>query len=120
MMFRSLTSAGAVLALLTGCGGASSPSDPAAATQAASPAVGASVAAPVIAADIVIDAEGDSTMYGLETVNGQFVQSAHPVPALVQDQLRVWFGLSVTVNANGSSGAKLDDEMHGTNNFSTP
>ena len=46
-------------------------------------------------------------MYGLETVGGQFVQSAHPVPALVQDQLRAWFGPNVTVNPNGSSGAKI-------------
>jgi lysophospholipase L1-like esterase len=115
MMFKSFSCAAAVLALLAGCGGSSQP-QPATASQAsASP-----LAVPVIAADIVIDAEGDSTMYGLETVNGQFVQSAHPVPALVQEQLRVWFGPNVTVNPNGSSGANLNFELQGTNNYGTP
>lgn len=119
MMFKSFASAAgaaAALALMAGCGGGSSQSQPATAAQAAA----ASPTAPVIAADIVIDAEGDSTMYGLETVGGQFVQSAHPVPALVQGQLRAWFGPNVTVNANGSSGANLNFELQGTNNYSTP
>lgn len=120
MMFKSLTSAAAVLALLAGCGGGSSQQSPTAAAQAASFAPASAPAAPVIAADIVIDAEGDSTMYGLQTVNGQFVQSAHPVPVLVQDQLRAWFGPNVTVDANGSSGANLNFELQGTNNYSTP
>ena len=116
MMFKSFTCAAAMLALLAGCGGGSAqPQSTAASQAAASP-----LAAPVIASDIVIDAEGDSTMYGLETVGGQFVQSAHPVPALVQEQLRVWFGPNVTVNANGSSGANLNFELQGTNNYSTP
>jgi lysophospholipase L1-like esterase len=120
MMFKSFTCAAAVLALLAGCGGGSSQTQPAAASQAASSPASSPLVAPTIAADIVIDAEGDSTMYGLETVGGQFVQSAHPVPALVQAQLRMWFGPNVTVNANGSSGANLNFELQGTNNYSTP
>ena len=118
MTFKSFTSAAAVLALLAGCGGGATqaPSPPAGAIQAAalSPP-----AAPADAA-IVIDAEGDSTMYGLETVDGQFVQSAHPVPAQVQHQLRVWFGQDVTINANGSPGANLEFELKGTDNYNTP
>ncbi|WP_156116812.1 SGNH/GDSL hydrolase family protein [Massilia sp. 9096] len=91
------------------------PAQPASANRtAAAPAPSASGAA------IEIDAEGDSTMSGLETVGGQFVQSAHPVPALVQAQLRSLFGVGVTVNANGSSGANLDMELNGTGNYSTP
>ena len=38
MMFKSFTCAGAVLALLAGCGGGSSRTQPATASQAASPA----------------------------------------------------------------------------------
>jgi acyl-CoA thioesterase-1 len=68
----------------------------------------------------VIDAEGDSTMYGLETVDGRFVQSAHPAPALVQEQLRGWFGPNVRIDANGSPGANLDMELRGTANYSMP
>jgi acyl-CoA thioesterase-1 len=114
MHLERFTGAIAVLALLAGCGGAS-PSPAPDATQAATQA-----AATPPSPAIVIDAEGDSTMYGLETVDGQFVQSAHPVPALVQDQLRRWFGARVTVNANGSSGANLDMELRGIANYGTP
>jgi acyl-CoA thioesterase-1 len=120
LRLTGLSGAAAALALLTGCGGGAS--QQAGATQAAftqaSSAAGANAGAGA-GATIVIDAEGDSTMYGLETVNGQFVQSAHPVPALVQAQLQSWFGPKVTVNANGSPGANLDYELQGTNNYAT-
>lgn len=110
MMFKSLTSAAISLALLAGCGGGASQSQPAS----------ASLASASTTASIVIDAEGDSTMFGLQTVNGTYVQSARPVPALVQAQLRQWFGPDVAVNANGVSGAKLDDELKGINKYTTP
>jgi len=115
MTCKCFASAAAVLALLAGCGGGAAPSAPAAATQAAT-APSTSAIGPAIA----IDAEGDSTMYGLETVGGEFVQSAHPVPALVQAQLRSLFGPNVTINANGSPGANLDMAMNGTGNYATP
>lgn len=114
MTFKCFASAAAVGALLAGCGGAT-PSAPAAATRAAD-----APSASAIGAAIAIDAEGDSTMYGLEMVGGQFVQSARPVPALVQAQLRTLFGPNVTINANGSPGANLDMEMNGTGNYATP
>jgi lysophospholipase L1-like esterase len=114
MHLTRFASAAAVLALVAGCGGGAAPSQPASATQAA-----ASSASPT-GAVITIDAEGDSTMYGLETVGGQFVQSTYPVPVLVQARLRTLFGTNVTVNPNGSPGANLDMEMNGTGNYGTP
>jgi lysophospholipase L1-like esterase len=107
-MFKRIASAAAVLALLAACGGGAEP-------QAAT----ASQTAFRLQAPIVIDAEGDSTMFGLETVNGQFVQAASP-PVLVQARLRELFGSDVTVNGYGSPGANLRFELQGTDNYATP
>jgi lysophospholipase L1-like esterase len=98
----------AVLALLAGCGGGREPQTT---VQSASR---------LQTSLITIDAEGDSTMYGLETVNGQFVQSASPPPRLVQARLRELFGAAITVNGYGSPGANLRVELAGTDNYSTP
>jgi lysophospholipase L1-like esterase len=108
-MSRSFIGAAFVLALLAGCGGGGE-SQPVVSTQAAIQRQAA----------IVIDAEGDSTMYGLETVNGQFVQSAAPPPVLVQARLRELFGAGVSVNGYGSPGANLRVELQGTDNYATP
>jgi lysophospholipase L1-like esterase len=97
-----------VLALLAGCGGGGEP-------QAV-----ASTQAIRLQTAIVIDAEGDSTMYGLETVNGQFVQSASPPPVLVQTRLRELVGTGIAVNGHGSPGANLRFELQGTDNYATP
>jgi acyl-CoA thioesterase-1 len=112
-MFKCFTSAACVLALLAGCGagGESGTATPTAATIQA---------ATRLQSAIVIDAEGDSTMFGLETVNGQFVQSAAPPPVLVQTRLRELFGAGVTVNGYGSPGANLRVELRGTDNYATP
>jgi lysophospholipase L1-like esterase len=110
-MSKCFAGAAFVLALLAGCGGgASGEPQPAVSTQAASH----------LQAAIVIDAEGDSTMYGLETINGRFVQSASPPPRLVQTRLRELFGPGITVNGYGSPGANLRVELAGTDNYSTP
>jgi acyl-CoA thioesterase-1 len=108
-MFTRMTSAAAVLALLAACGGSGEP-QATSSTQTASR----------LQAAVVIDAEGDSTMFGLETVNGQFVQASPPPPALVQARLRELFGPAVTVNAYGSPGANLRFELRGTDNYTTP
>jgi lysophospholipase L1-like esterase len=97
-----------MLALLAGCGGGGEPQAPAG-TQAASR----------LQTAIVIDAEGDSTMFGLETVKGVFVQSAPPPPVLVQARLRALFGPGITVNGYGSPGANLRVELRGTDNYMT-
>jgi len=107
-MFKRFAGAASVLALLAGCGGGAP--EPVVSTQAAIH----------LQSTIGIDAEGDSTMYGLETVNGQFVQSASPPPALVQVRLRELFGPGITVNGHGSPGANLRFELQGTDNYATP
>lgn len=98
-----------MLALLAGCGGGGEPQ-----------AVVSTQAAIHLQTAIAIDAEGDSTMYGLETVNGQFVQSASPPPRLVQARLRELFGPGIDVNGYGSPGANLRVELKGTDNYATP
>jgi lysophospholipase L1-like esterase len=108
-MFTRITSAAAMLALLAACGGG-----------AEQPAATTTQAASRLQTAIVIDAEGDSTMFGLEAVNGQFVQAATPPPVLVQARLRELFGPAVTVNAYGSPGANLRFELKGTDNYTTP
>jgi lysophospholipase L1-like esterase len=108
-MFTRITSAAAMLALLAACGGG-----------AEQPAAITTQAASRLQTAIVIDAEGDSTMFGLETVNGQFVQAASPPPMLVQARLRELFGPAVTVNGYGSPGANLRFELKGTDNYTTP
>ena len=67
-MSKRFAGAAFVLALLSGCGGGEPQS------------VVSTQAAIHLQTAVAIDAEGDSTMYGLETVNGQFVQSASPPP----------------------------------------
>jgi lysophospholipase L1-like esterase len=99
--------AASMLALLAACGGG----EPQALT--------ASQTSSRLQSVIVIDAEGDSTMFGLETVNGQFVQASMPPPVLLQARLRELFGPGVTVNGYGSPGANLRFELQGTNNYAT-
>jgi lysophospholipase L1-like esterase len=113
-MFRRSTGAAlvpaALLALLAGCGGAGEP-QPAATVQSATR---------LQTSLITVDAEGDSTMFGLQTVNGQFVQSATPPPVLEQARLRALFGPGIIVNDYASPGANLRFELQGTDNYSTP
>jgi lysophospholipase L1-like esterase len=108
-MLSRFASAAAVLALLAACGGGAEP-----------PLSTTAQTASRLEAVVAIDAEGDSTMFGLETVNGQFVQAASPPPVLVQTRLRELFGAGVTVNGYGSPGANLRFELQGTDNYATP
>jgi lysophospholipase L1-like esterase len=108
-MFKFVASAAAMLALLAACGGGSAPQN-----------LNTTQTAAHMDAVIAIDAEGDSTMFGLETVNGQFVQAASSPPVLAQARLRELFGPGVTVNGYGSPGANLRFELQGTDNYATP
>lgn len=116
-MFKRFASAAPVLALLAACGGGGEP-QVLASSQSASQSASQAAYRPQIA--VTIDAEGDSTMFGLETVNGQFVQAASPPPVLVQAALRSLFGPGITVNGYGSPGANLRVELQGTDNYATP
>lgn len=90
----------------SGCGGGGGGSSPA--PQAA--------AQPVVK-QIIIDAEGDSTMLGTEQVNGQYVQTANSAPAVLQSLLQKQFGPNVTVENRGSGGSTIADRMNGTPNW---
>ena len=113
-MFKPFIGAAAVLALVAACGGGGEPSPAVTASRASA------LAAPPPQLAVTIDAEGDSTMFGLETVDGRFVQAASPPPVLVQARLRALFGTGVSVNGYGSPGASLRVELRGTDNYATP
>lgn len=110
-IFNTFLAAGLLCAAVTACGGGQGPATVNAATTKA---------VSTTSATTIIDAEGDSTMYGLQMVNGQFVQSAHPVPVLVQARLQAQFGPGITVNNNGAPGANSNDELQGNVHYSTP
>src|SRR4051812_32182178 len=98
-MIRNKLMAAWAIAVLAACGGGV-PTDGAPQNSGGVMTVSALEAAlPAIS----IDAEGDSTMFGLQTVDGQFIRSAMPVPALVQAILQAQFGQRVAVHGNGAS-----------------
>jgi acyl-CoA thioesterase-1 len=68
---------------------------------------------------IVIDAQGDSTMWGFQTANHfskSWQTSANP-PALLQSALQARFGLNVIVRNNGVPGATIVDREKGINAY---
>lgn len=101
-----------ITALLAACGGSSgssSSTDQTANTQSAP------VSARAPAKTVVIDAQGDSTMYGFQTSDNfqKSWQTANNPPALLQAQLQAQFGTVVTVINNGVPGATLGERMDG-------
>lgn len=62
---------------------------------------------------IVIDAEGDSTIYGYQKINGEFVQTANSAPVVLQKALRAKFGPTLTVENRGIGGADVKSSVHG-------
>jgi lysophospholipase L1-like esterase len=68
---------------------------------------------------IIIDAQGDSTMWGYQTSNGfrKSWQSPNNPPALLQAALQARFGARVIVQNNGVSGATLADREKGVNGY---
>lgn len=100
----TLSLAGLALAASSGCFGAVD---------------GVSPGTPAAVRSVVIDAQGDSTMWGFQTAN-HFKKSwqtpANP-PALLQTALRARFGPNVTVENNGAPGATIVDREQGVNGY---
>jgi len=91
------------------------------ATLGADVAAGATQAPPA-GRPVIIDAQGDSTMWGYQTSDGfkKSWQSPNNPPALLQAALQARFGPHVVVQNNGVPGATLVDREKGVNGYSQP
>jgi lysophospholipase L1-like esterase len=71
---------------------------------------------------IIIDAQGDSTMWGYQTSDGfkKSWQSPNNPPALLQAALQARFGARVIVQNNGVPGATIVDRERGINGYGQP
>lgn len=71
---------------------------------------------------VIIDAQGDSTMFGYQTSDGfnKSWQTPDNPPALLQAALQARFGPHVIVRNNGVPGATLVDREKGINGYSQP
>lgn len=64
---------------------------------------------------VAIDAEGDSTMWGLEKdANGMAFQTKNNAPAVLQSTLQGQFSAKIVVNNNGVPSASVADSLNGT------
>ncbi|WP_066736548.1 SGNH/GDSL hydrolase family protein [Cupriavidus sp. D384] len=69
---------------------------------------------------IVIAAEGDSTIWGQQTIDSSYARSAHPAPAVTQSILREQFGDTVTVSNQGRGGATAREAIVGQPRYDMP
>ncbi|GAA0808902.1 SGNH/GDSL hydrolase family protein [Cupriavidus gilardii] len=67
---------------------------------------------------VVIDAEGDSTMWGFQTIDGKGTQTAHNPPAIVQATLQDRYGPTVTVLNHAIPSMTIINRMEGTGAYS--
>lgn len=63
---------------------------------------------------VIIDAEGDSTIYGYEFVNGAYIQTPNNAPVLLQAALRAKLGSGITVENKGVGGGTASGSVAGT------
>ncbi|WP_234775160.1 SGNH/GDSL hydrolase family protein [Paraburkholderia tropica] len=95
---------------LSACGGGGGGDSPG--SHTASAPASSSVTTPV---SVVIDAEGDSTMYGTQSTNGlDPYQTPYNAPALMQQNLQSYVGQTVTVINDGKPGTSLSNRLFGT------
>ena len=78
-----------------------------------SPAEAPAVQQPVVKS-VLIEAYGDSTTQGFQTVNGAGVLTPNSEPAALQKLLQAQFGPSVTVSNQGVSGTEASQLLNGT------
>jgi acyl-CoA thioesterase I len=92
------------------------------ATHAAAGASAHAAATPASDRTIIIDAQGDSTMWGYQTSDDfkKSWQTPNNPPALLQAALRARFGPHVIVQNNGVPGATLVDREKGVNGYGQP
>lgn len=63
---------------------------------------------------VAITAEGDSTMMGLQRVDGAYVTTTNSAPAILQAKLQASLGSSVTVENHGIGGTTICQRINGT------
>ncbi|MFM0060042.1 SGNH/GDSL hydrolase family protein [Paraburkholderia phytofirmans] len=97
--------------MVTACGGGGGDSQQAASSSKSPVSVSVPASSPTKAPakQIIIDAEGDSTFYGTQVINGVLSRTPNNTPALLQKM----FGQSVTVENNAAGGATLLDALNG-------
>nr|WP_274383192.1 SGNH/GDSL hydrolase family protein [Cupriavidus gilardii] len=101
--------AGAFVVACSGCGGGGG--DEAPGTPADSPPV-------KDVRVVVIDCEGDSTMWGMaKDDQGRAYQTARSAPVVLQEALRLRVDGTVVVNNHGVPSASIGDSLSGNNEF---
>lgn len=96
---------GAFVVACSGCGGGGGESNSSTAQASAAPAIKA----------VVIDAEGDSTMFGAQYISGTQIQSPNAPPTVNQAALRASLGQQITVENNGFPGGTIHANLYGGN-----
>ena len=69
---------------------------------------------------VVIDAQGDSTMWGTLVNNGVASQSTNPPTARLQTLLRAQLGPNVTVENHAQPGSTIENALNGVAQYKTP
>jgi lysophospholipase L1-like esterase len=99
-------------AVLVACGGGGGEGKPAVAQQTTAPVP---ASAPASTPSIIIDAEGDSLIWGVETINGVQVQTKNSAPVVLQADLQsqLGSGISIRVDNRAMPGSTTEDSLYG-------
>ena len=105
---KTLCCASLLAIIISACGGGGGGSSTPTPTQTTQPTP----------KNVTIDAEGDSTIYGLQLDNGQYVQTPNNAPVELQIDLRAALGNTVSVTNSGVPGATIAESLAGTAPYS--